>query len=198
MHDKGTRQLIVDAADRLFYEQGYEHTSFAHIAEAVQISRGNFYHHFKSKDEILEAVIEARLAKTRSMLDKWETQAPDPAGRIRSFLHMMIDNRGDIRRFGCPVGTLSVELAKLQHPSKAEANKLFALFRDWLCEQFVQLGRGKDADDLAMHVLGRSQGVATMAAAFNSEAFIRQEVARLDAWLQSCIPLRRRPRSSNT
>ena len=52
MSDKTTRDQIVEAADRLFYRQGYEHTSFADIADAVQISRGNFYYHFKSKDEI--------------------------------------------------------------------------------------------------------------------------------------------------
>ena len=64
MSDKTTRDHIVEAADRLFYRQGYEHTSFADIADAVQISRGNFYYHFESKDEILDAVIGARLANT--------------------------------------------------------------------------------------------------------------------------------------
>lgn len=45
---------LTEAADELFYRQGYEHTSFSNIAGAVQISRGNFYHHFKTKDEILD------------------------------------------------------------------------------------------------------------------------------------------------
>ena len=52
MSDKTTHAQIVEAADRLFYRQGYEHTSFSDIAGVVQISRGNFYHHFKSKDEM--------------------------------------------------------------------------------------------------------------------------------------------------
>ena len=51
MGEKPTRDQIVQAADRLFYRQGYEHTSFSDIADAVQISRGNFYYHFKTKDE---------------------------------------------------------------------------------------------------------------------------------------------------
>lgn len=63
-----TREQIVEAADRLFYEHGYARTSFADIAGAVQISRGNFYYHFKTKDEILDAVIALRLANTRRML----------------------------------------------------------------------------------------------------------------------------------
>lgn len=197
IQDKTTREQIVEAADGLFYHQGYEHTSFANIADAVQISRGNFYHHFKTKDEILQAVVQARLDGTRAMLQQWEEQSPQPAERIRSFIQMMVNNRADIRRYGCPVGTLCTELAKLQHPSKTEATRLFTLFRQWLREQFVQLGRQEDADALAMHLLARSQGVATLANAFNSEAFIRQEVAQMEAWLQSCAPTPRKPASNN-
>lgn len=52
-----TRHQIVEAADRLFYERGFEATSFADIAAVVGLSRGNFYYHFRTKDEILEAVI---------------------------------------------------------------------------------------------------------------------------------------------
>src|SRR6185503_6137407 len=123
-----TRSQIVEAADRLFYRQGFEHTSFADIADAVQISRGNFYHHFKSKDEILDAVINVRLANTRSMLDRWEIEGKTPADRIRSFINILIANRAKIKKYGCPVGTLCTELAKLGHPSQGEANEVFSLF----------------------------------------------------------------------
>ena len=90
MSDKTTRDQIVEAADQLFYRQGYEHTSFSDIADAVQISRGNFYHHFKSKDEILDAVINVRLANTQKMLEQWEIEGKQPADRIRSFIHILI------------------------------------------------------------------------------------------------------------
>lgn len=39
-----TRQEIVEKADLLFYQRGFENTSFADIADAVGISRGNFYY----------------------------------------------------------------------------------------------------------------------------------------------------------
>src|SRR5687767_5829581 len=139
MSDQTTREQIVAAADQLFYRQGYEHTSFANIAEAVRISRGNFYYHFKSKDEILDAVIEARLAATRKMLERWEIEGEGPADRIRSFIHILIANRADIKRYGCPVGTLCTELAKLGHASQGEAKELFTLFRTWLRRQFALL-----------------------------------------------------------
>ncbi len=186
MTDKTTREHIVEAADQLIYRQGYEHTSFSDIAGVVQISRGNFYFHFKSKDEILDAVINARLAGTRTMLERWDIEGKTPADRIRSFIHILIANRADIKRYGCPVGTLCSELAKLDHASQAEANKLFTLFRTWLRRQFTLLGREADADALAMHLLARSQGVATLANTFHDEKFIRQEVQQMCDWLLSC------------
>jgi AcrR family transcriptional regulator len=185
MGDRTTRDHIVEAADRLFYRQGYEHTSFADIAGVVEISRGNFYHHFKSKDEILHAVIEARLAGTRQMLERWEIEGGSPADRIGSFIRILIANRTDIKRYGCPVGTLCSELAKLGHAAQGEANGLFTLFRAWLRRQFALLGREADADALAMHLLARSQGVATLANAFHDEGFIRREVEEMCAWLES-------------
>ncbi len=198
MSDRTTRDRIVEAADRLFYRQGYEHTSFSDIADAVQISRGNFYHHFKTKDEILDAVINARLASTRAMLERWEIEGKDPADRIGSFINILIANRSDIKRYGCPVGTLCSELAKLGHIRQGEANKLFTLFRTWLRAQFTLLGRA-DADALAMHLLARSQGIATLASSFRDEAFIGQEVRQLKDWLRSCTggAVRRKRRQSN-
>ena len=198
MSDRTTRGHIVEEADRLFYRQGYEHTSFADIAQAVRISRGNFYYHFKTKDEILDAVINARLANTRKMLEQWEIEGDQPADRIRSFIHILTVNQADIKRYGCPVGTLCSELAKLDHPSQGEANRLFTLFRTWLRRQFTLLGREADADALAMHLLARSQGVATLASAFRDETFIRREVDEMCDWLTSCTPgaARRKPAAS--
>lgn len=186
MSDNPTRAHIVEAADRLFYRHGYDHTSFADIAAAVKISRGNFYYHFKTKDEILDAVIAARLASTQAMLEAWERASPDPAARIRAFIDILVANRADIKRWGCPVGTLSNELAKLGHGAQADAGRLFALFRDWLRDQFAALGRSRDADALALHLLARSQGVATLATALRDDAFIAREVAALHDWLDAC------------
>jgi AcrR family transcriptional regulator len=185
-HHGSTRNQIVEAADRLFYRRGFAHTSFTDIADVVGISRGNFYYYFKTKDEILDVVIASRLAGTRQMLEKWEIEGKNAEARIRSFIHILLANRSDIKRYGCPVGTLCSELAKLGHAAQGEANGLFTLFRTWLRRQFELLGRKADADALAMHLLARSQGVATLANAFHDERFIRQEVAQMCDWLRSC------------
>jgi len=188
MTDKSTtRHQIVKAADLLFYHQGFEHTSFKHIANDVKISRGNFYYHFKTKDDILTAVMAQRNADTTAMLDRWELEGKTPKDRIRSFIHILITNKDDIKRYGCPVGTLRTELAKLDHASKGEATKLFALFQAWLRRQFEHLGFSENADMYALHLLARSQGVSTLANAFNDGHFINQEVKLMEEWLSHII-----------
>lgn len=52
-----TKNLIIDTAARLFIEKGYEHTSIQDIINHLGgLSKGAIYHHFKSKDEIMQAV----------------------------------------------------------------------------------------------------------------------------------------------
>lgn len=187
MSEQTTRERIVEAADQLFYEHGFEATSFADVAAKVGISRGNFYYHFKTKDDILDAVIDLRLTNTRAMLRQWEAEGGDPAGRIVCFIHILIANRAKITLYGCPVGTLVAELGKLDHTAQARAKALFTLFRDWLAEQFTALGRAAEADALATHLLALSQGVATLAQAFQDEALIRAEVAKMRNWLTAEI-----------
>jgi AcrR family transcriptional regulator len=183
--DESTRDRIVRAADDLFYRRGFEHTSFADIAGAVQISRGNFYYHFQSKDEILSAVIQARLSEQEKMLVRWNAEGERPADCIRIFVDILTRNRSLILRYGCPVGTLCTELAKLNHAARPEAEKLFTIFRVWLRRQFTLLGQQENADALAMHLLARTQGVATLASALRDEAFIGREVREMHQWIDA-------------
>ena len=54
-HPEVTRTRILDAAQRLFMAQGYEHTSIQNIVDELgDLSKGAIYHHFKSKEAILE------------------------------------------------------------------------------------------------------------------------------------------------
>ncbi|MDF3819673.1 TetR/AcrR family transcriptional regulator [Leptospira sp. 96542] len=185
MKSTTTRDEIIESADQLFYKKGFEKTSFSDIANKVNISRGNFYHHFKSKDEILSAVIAYRLEKTEKMLETWQLKGKSPFERIQSFIHILIVNLSKIKLYGCPVGTLTTELNKLQHSSRGEATQIFSLFREWLKSQFNELGFKNHADNYAMHVLSRSQGIATLANTYHDEEFVHYEVKLLIHWLQN-------------
>lgn len=180
-----TREAIVSAANDLFYRQGFDATGFADIAEAVGISRGNFYYHFRTKDEILEAVIVRRLTATKAMLAGWEAESDVPAERICAFIRVLIANQTMIMAHGCPVGSLCNELAKLDHPSLPSAVRVMGLFREWLARQFSALGRAADADDLALQVLSFTQGVATLATALRDGAWMNREVERMSHWVRN-------------
>jgi AcrR family transcriptional regulator len=60
-HDRGqaTREQLVAEATRLFAERGFEATSVEAVLDAAGVSRGSLYHHFKSKEALFEAVLDA-------------------------------------------------------------------------------------------------------------------------------------------
>lgn len=181
-----TRDKIVATADSLFYQRGYESTSFADVAEAAGISRGNFYYHFPTKDEILDAVIDRRQAATRAMLKEWSGQGTHPRDRLLSFARLLVTNRPEIMAHGCPVGTLCTELAKLQHGAREAASEVFILFRNWLAAEFASMGcDDRSADEHALHLLMLSQGIASLATALREDAFIDRELAAIERWLET-------------
>lgn len=57
------KQEILDAAERLFASKGFDNTSISDILEETGIARGTLYYHFKSKEELLDAVIERMIEK---------------------------------------------------------------------------------------------------------------------------------------
>ena len=64
-HPEETVNLILDTAFDLFMEKGYEHTSIQDLLNNLGgLSKGAIYHHFKSKEDILEAVTDRISEKT--------------------------------------------------------------------------------------------------------------------------------------
>jgi len=51
------RRELIDTAERLFMEKGYEHTAISDIVKELNIARGTVYYYFRSKEEILQAVV---------------------------------------------------------------------------------------------------------------------------------------------
>ena len=180
-----TKDLIIKTASELFYHQGYEKTSFADFAQALGISRGNFYHHFKTKDDILEAVILYRLNEINHVLNQWNQSTHSAKDRIQLFIRMLLLNRTQLKLYGCPIGTLCSELAKLDHTSKTQAQKLFELYLHWLTIQFGFLGSKRKAEETALHLLGRCQGISVLAHAMNDEDIVLSEVKILEKWLHN-------------
>lgn len=187
------RRQIVDAANRLFYHRGYNQTSFSDIAEAADIPRGNFYYYFKTKDDILNAVVEDRIERIKTMLAEWNRSHADAGARLRQFLKMVRDAGKDLARYGCPIGSLNIELGKAQPMLKSKSKKMFDLFSDWLAAQFRTLGH-RDAEALALHLLGRAQGIAVIAQVYANRSHLNDELDALESWLQNLTTASRKRR----
>ena len=90
---------ILDVAERLFCAKGFDNTSTNDILEEIGIARGTLYYHFKSKEDILDAMIE-RL--TNQMLEKAAVIALDESIPVlqrltRTMLSLNVDNElGDL------------------------------------------------------------------------------------------------------
>ena len=67
-HDERRGELL-DTAQTLFYQKGYESTSVAEVIEAVGIAKGTFYHYFKSKQELLDQIIDRQVEIIDQVVD---------------------------------------------------------------------------------------------------------------------------------
>lgn len=185
MTSKGerTRAGIIECAKKLFYEHGYEGTSFSDIVEASGLYRGNITHYFRTKDDILKAVIEQHIQDFGTLLAQWEQDHPDPKVRLHTFVGMIIGRNADLVQYGCPVGSLNTELGKDRRDLQIVSRELFDLFRDWLAARFTELNYGNEARPLALHLLGRAQGIAVMVHVYRDAKLLKREADQLGAWI---------------
>lgn len=181
---ENNRSRIIEAADQLFYKRGYNQTSFSDIADITGIPRGNFYYYFKTKDDILAAVVEARVKHYQDALVNCANVAKDPRQRLLAFVDIMASSEETVVDSGCPHGSLCAELAKDTDVLQAKSREVFELLRDWMSKQFEEIGF-TDANDKAMDLLARMQGVAVMACAFKDNDYLNRSVGELRDWINS-------------
>jgi AcrR family transcriptional regulator len=77
-----TRAELLAAARHLFADRGLEHTTIAEIAGHADIAIGSFYNYFKTKGELLDALIEQALSEQLRLLQLRQAQVSDPAEKI--------------------------------------------------------------------------------------------------------------------
>lgn len=96
--EDGRRNDLVLAAARMFRIQGYERTTVRELASAVGLQSGSLFHHFRSKEEILLAVmangIESVIAEGTALLDGCEDPASSLAGLFRLHMNSLIHGVG--------------------------------------------------------------------------------------------------------
>ncbi len=179
----GKRERLIAAACDLFYRRGIASTTLAHIAEAADVPVGNMYYYFKTKDDIVAAVVEARTEELRSATAALQRRHGTPKARLKALVGLLADSRDMIADHGCPYGTLCTELANSgeSHPLTAP---LMQTLLDWTEQQFDAMGR-RDAHDLALELVIAYQGSAVLTNALAQPELMAREARRLEKWINA-------------
>lgn len=85
---------IVDAAAILFAEKGFDRTTTNDILEAVGIAKGTLYHHFKSKEEIMDALIDRQTGSILTMAQAVadDRSIPVEERMVRTIMALRLEN----------------------------------------------------------------------------------------------------------
>jgi TetR/AcrR family transcriptional regulator, transcriptional repressor for nem operon len=177
----GKRDRLVAAARQVIYEQGIEKTTLADIAAAAGIPLGNVYYYFKTKNDIVEAVVESHLHEARGIMKSIDESYDSPRDRLKALFGALMREAETIARYGCPHGSLCLELDK-RADDPGLAARLMREPVDWVQRQFAAIGR-PDARDLALEVIARYQGTALLSSTFRDPTLMPREAARVAAWI---------------
>ncbi|WP_438008770.1 TetR/AcrR family transcriptional regulator [Sorangium sp. So ce321] len=108
---RDSRSQLVDAAIRMIRSKGYVATRVEDVCEAAGLTKGSFFHHFKSKEDVALAAAErfAAMADSRFAAAPY-TSATDPLERLLGYVDFRIAMlRGALPDFTCLLGTMVQE-----------------------------------------------------------------------------------------
>jgi TetR/AcrR family transcriptional regulator, transcriptional repressor for nem operon len=179
----GKRERLIEGARQALYAQGIESTTLADIANAADVPVGNVYYYFKTKDDLVEAVIAAHADEVNATLAALEHHGT-PKARLKAFVRMLTDQRELAARYGCPQGSLCSELDKRDDELSRSCGQLMRLPIEWADRQFRAMGR-RDARELAVALIASYQGISLLTNTFRDPELMAREGRRLERWIDS-------------
>ena len=135
---RASRERIVERAAELFAERGSARTSLEEVLAAAGAGKGQFYHYFRSRDELAAAAVEQRCAQVVTGL----TQA---LGGVSSLAELEQALAGFIAGFeqmglpGCPIGTLATEVAGRNEAARLQAAAGFDAWERLLADALARM-----------------------------------------------------------
>jgi AcrR family transcriptional regulator len=180
----GKRRRLITAASQLLHQQGVEKTTLADIAQAADVPAGNVYYYFKTKDDIIAAVIEAHVQQARAALASIDGGHRSPKSRLKALVSAYAEQSEVIALYGCPHGSLCSELDKRPTSPGFAIADLMRVPIEWAEEQFRALGR-RDAHDLAVSLIAAYEGSALLANTFRDPGILAREARRLNRWIDT-------------
>ena len=178
------RTRLIEAANKLVQQQGFNQTTLADIAKKSKVPLGNVYYYFKTKDDLGRALIEHRADCNKGQISEWD-KLPDARARILASIKSVAAMREMIAQSGCPIGSLCQELHKDGGPLADKAAGTFTVLLGWLEAQFRLLGMKKESSGHALHLVAALQGASLLTNAFNDPRLMLRETARLTEWVNA-------------
>jgi TetR/AcrR family transcriptional repressor of nem operon len=179
----GKRERLVASAGELLHQQGVGGTTLADIAQAAAVPVGNVYYYFKTKDDLVRAVIEAQTDQVDAMLTSFDA-LPQPAERLKALVRRWEQMRDVVARYGCPFGTLASELDRRDDGLDLAAAGPIRRILDWAEIQIRHLGH-RDARELATTLFAGVQGGALLASALRDPDLMSTQVRHLERWIDT-------------
>jgi len=175
------RARLIEAADKLFFEQGVNITTLANIAALAEVPLGNVYYYFKSKESIIIAVIERRRQSIQAQFSEWE--ALGNMGRLKSFIELNANQSSQTASFGDWLGSLCQELCKQSGEISTAASSLLKEVLGWCETQFKGMGKGEKSQLLALSLLSGLQGTSLLTLTLKDSVVTEQQSKFLIQWL---------------
>jgi len=179
----GKRERLVAGARQLVHHRGVAATTLADIAQAADVPLGNVYYYFKSKDELIRAVVAEYIEDVDTMLNTLDA-IPAPADRLKALVRRWDHMREVIARYGCPFGTLASELDRRIDGLDVEAAVPMRRILDWSAAQIQHLSSA-DPHELAITLFAGVQGGALLANALRDPDIMSGQVQRLECWIDT-------------
>ncbi|MFE5863062.1 TetR/AcrR family transcriptional regulator [Streptomyces virginiae] len=179
----GKRERLAAAAAQVLHAQGVAQTTLAEIAQAAEVPVGNVYYYFKTKDDLVEAAIDAHAENLRAMIAALD-ELPTPADRLKALLAGWVERRELTARYGCPTGTLASELDKRADGLDRSIATVMRALLDWVEQQFRAMGH-PDAREPAVALIASYQGISLLTNTFRDPDLMTVEARRLERWIDS-------------
>ena len=138
----GVRDRLLDAADRLFYQEGVRAVGIDRVLAEAEAAKASLYSHFSCKDDLVAAYVERRAAESRAAIEAYLADVPAGERALRFFDWVVTWTESPDFR-GCPMQHVAGELSDTKHPARV----LVASQRQWLHAKFLEWTRAAKAKD---------------------------------------------------
>ncbi|KMQ65124.1 TetR family transcriptional regulator [Chryseobacterium angstadtii] len=190
---EATRLNILQKAFELIYVKGYQTTSVDEIIANTQVTKGAFYYHFKTKDEMGLAIINELLKNNfrSTFIDPLE-DSENPLESIYNLVyHILMDNDFLKVEYGCPTSNFTQEMAPWHTDFTKALNELAARWENAMItciENGKKDGRVREdinAKEIAVFVMSGYWGVRNLGKLENSKSVYLTYLKGLKAYFKS-------------